>query len=113
MIEMLFYWLTKNAPAYIKMVELLFPMVGHSFLPPDRVFSRIEKAIKEKEVIADPTYYVKVFTEYGTVIPMTGLVHDWKSATAQVVKTTGQWHFQFNPSKRFFIAKRRIAVVFH
>lgn len=43
MIAMLFYWLSNNAPSQVKPTELLFPIVRHSILPPDRVFARIEK----------------------------------------------------------------------
>lgn len=107
MIAMLFYWLSKDAPAHITMVELLFPMVGHSFLPPDRVFARIEKNIRKKEVIADPIDYVKVFAEHGTVISLKGLVRDWKSIAEIILKKPGHWHFKFNPSKRFFIRKNQ------
>ena len=92
MIAMLFYWLSKDVPAHITMVELIFPMVGHSFLPPDRVFTRIEKKIRKKEVIADPMDYVKVFAEHGTVISLKGLVRDWKSIAEIILKKPEQWH---------------------
>lgn len=39
-------WLL-NAPLNIERVELIFPVVGHSFLPSDRVFALIEKQIKK------------------------------------------------------------------
>lgn len=107
MITMLFYWLTNNAPPQVKTIELLFPMVGHSFLPPDRVFARIEKTIRKKEVIVNPADYLQIFAEHGTVIPMSNLVHDWKSEAEKCLKKPGQWHFKFKPSKRFFIKKNQ------
>nr|CAH7758991.1 unnamed protein product [Callosobruchus chinensis] len=34
---MLAYWLLNKAPAHMQTLEVVFPIVGHSFLPPDRV----------------------------------------------------------------------------
>lgn len=48
------YWLTTKAPSNIKKMEIIFPVVGHSFIPPDRVFARIEKTVKSKESIVSP-----------------------------------------------------------
>lgn len=87
MIAMLFYWLSKDAPARITMVELLFPMMGHSFLPPPPVVRKNRKKYKKKEVIAD---HVKVFAEHGTVISLNGLVRDWKSIAEIILKKPGQ-----------------------
>lgn len=39
---MLAYWYFKKAPNILKRVEVGFPAVGQSFLPPDRVFAQIE-----------------------------------------------------------------------
>ncbi|XP_050294218.1 uncharacterized protein LOC126734570 [Anthonomus grandis grandis] len=47
MMTMLAYWLLKESPENIKNIELTFPIVGHSFIPPDRVFGLIEKVIKK------------------------------------------------------------------
>lgn len=33
----------------IQSVEIVFPVRGHSFIPPDRVFGLIEKDIKNKK----------------------------------------------------------------
>lgn len=38
MICMLQYWLVNEAPANVKQVCLIFPVPGHSYMPPDRVF---------------------------------------------------------------------------
>nr|CAI5866539.1 unnamed protein product [Callosobruchus analis] len=47
MIAMCAKWLANDAPKHIQTINLIFPVTGHSFLPPDRVFGQIEKKIKE------------------------------------------------------------------
>ncbi|CAF4763168.1 unnamed protein product [Pieris macdunnoughi] len=41
LVGMCMKWLYSNAPPHVKKLEIIFPMVGHSFLPPDRVFAKI------------------------------------------------------------------------
>lgn len=55
------HWLTTKSPSNIKKMEIIFPVVGHSFIPPDRVFARIEKAVKSKESIVSPAEYIEIF----------------------------------------------------
>ncbi|KAK9701039.1 hypothetical protein QE152_g30866 [Popillia japonica] len=45
---MLCNWLYYFASPHIKHCEVIFPVVGHSFLPPDRVFGNIEKAVRKQ-----------------------------------------------------------------
>ncbi|CAG5001798.1 unnamed protein product [Parnassius apollo] len=40
MVAMLGKWLTTEAPRHIKRVEIVFPVVGHSFIPTDRLFAQ-------------------------------------------------------------------------
>lgn len=68
-------------------------MVG-SYLPSDRVFARIEKVIKRKEVISQPEEYIDIFKDHGTVISLNNIVKDWKSASSLIIKPPGQWHLQ-------------------
>ncbi|XP_069355603.1 uncharacterized protein [Maniola hyperantus] len=63
MIAMLGKWLYTEAPTNIKKIELIFPVVGHSFIPPDRLFARIEKTLKTKEVITSPFEYAAVLEQ--------------------------------------------------
>lgn len=53
--------------ASIKKIVVIYPVIGHSFLPPDRVFERIGKAIRKREVITNPAEYIAVFNEFNTV----------------------------------------------
>ncbi|CAB3241838.1 unnamed protein product [Arctia plantaginis] len=64
---MVAYWLTNCAPTSVKTVELIFPVPGHSFMPADRVFGHIEKEVKNKEVIIDPSEYRDIYDHYGVV----------------------------------------------
>lgn len=102
---MLCVWFLNFAPQNVEKLEFIYPIVGHSFLPSDRVFARIEKRIKNYDVIIDPVEYDTIFSDCGTVIPLGGKVFDWKSSVQDVIRPPGQWHFQFNPSKRIFFKK--------
>ncbi|CAG4960948.1 unnamed protein product [Parnassius apollo] len=44
---MLSRWLLDNTS--LKKIEVVFPITGHSFMPPDRVFGNIEKVLKNKK----------------------------------------------------------------
>ncbi|CAB3232297.1 unnamed protein product [Arctia plantaginis] len=106
---MLCKYLKDYAPERIKSVELLFPVVGHSFLPPDRVFAQIEKNIKKNEVITNPQDYYKIFNEHGTVLKLGSeiIVQDWKEASTEILKGTNAMHFSIKQCKRFFIKRNK------
>lgn len=44
-------WLLKKAPKTIETVELVFPVTGHSYIPPDRVFGNRERTQKKRHNI--------------------------------------------------------------
>ncbi|KAJ8949785.1 hypothetical protein NQ314_008112 [Rhamnusium bicolor] len=96
----------EKAPLNVKL-ELVFPVTGHSFLPPDRVFGNIEAKIRKLEVIENPQVYLDLISESSTVIRMGTdcRIFDWKSSLQQVLKLPGQWHFQFKASKRFYLER--------
>lgn len=102
-------WLKDYAPENIKGVEILFPVVGHSFLPSDRIFAKIEKEIKRREVICSPDEYYEIFLNHGTVyyLGLNVKVYNWKEESAKVLKSTTNMHFAFKKSKRFFLKKTR------
>ncbi|CAG9793086.1 unnamed protein product [Diatraea saccharalis] len=105
MIGMVGYWLLRHAHPQIKSVEFVFPIPGHSFLPPDRVFGNIEKEIKKNEEIIDPETYINIFDRYGTVVKMEDKVMDWKNAFAGIIKPPASWHFKFAQCKRFYLKR--------
>lgn len=103
---MLSKWLISSAPENVKAVQVIFPIVGHSFIPPDRVFAQIEKKLKKIEIIIKPEEYEDVLKGHGSLWKVNDFeVQDWKGATLEVMKPPGQWHFKFNPSKRFILEK--------
>lgn len=107
------YWLTSKAPHNIKKMEIIFPVVGHSFIPPDRVFARIEKSVKSKESIVSPAEYIEIFEKFGTIVKLGAEdcpVLDFKSEANKYCKLPGSWHFKFNPTKRFELTKRNDTV---
>ncbi|VEN40468.1 unnamed protein product [Callosobruchus maculatus] len=107
MIGMLCYWLKEKAPVNIKKIQVIFPVVGHSYMPPDRVFGLIESKIKKTPSITDPSEYCSIIEEFATVRKLTEdwVAQDWKTSISKVVKNPGSWHFKFNPAKRFIITK--------
>lgn len=106
MVAMCCSWLSK-APPNVKTIQLVFPVTGHSFIPPDRVFGNIEKKIRKREVITTPDEYLDIISESATVkkLGRDCQVYDWKSAKEQVLKLPGSWHFQIKHCKRIFITR--------
>ncbi|CAH3877216.1 unnamed protein product [Pieris brassicae] len=87
MLGMLSKWLTE-APQNVKKVELVFPVVGHAYIPPDRVFAQIEKQ-----------YRYRLGTDFE--------VFDWKTASQEVFKPVGSWHFRFKLCKRYVLKRSK------
>lgn len=98
-----------EAPKNIDKVVLVFPVTGHSFLPPDRVFALIEKRIKKKDTIIEPETYYKVFQEYGTQqrLGIDWDVYDWKNEAKKVLKATNNLPFQIKSCKRIIFTKSK------
>lgn len=44
-----------------------FPITGHSFMPADRVFGRVEKDYRKREEILVPTEYYEILKNHGIV----------------------------------------------
>lgn len=106
-IGMLVYWLQCEAPPQIKNVELIFPVVGHSYIPPDRVFGQIERIYKKQTEFVHPEEYVNILNKFATVFKIGNEVkiQDWRSESQKVLKQPGYWHFKFQPSKRIMFSK--------
>lgn len=81
-------WLV-NAPKQINTVEMLFPVRGHSFLPCDRLFGRIEKELKSKDSILNPKGFHDVFGNHCANVFRCAVdwnVVDWKEGTSSIYK---------------------------
>jgi hypothetical protein len=114
MLYMAAYWLINEAPANVETMELVFPVVGHSFLPADRVFGRIEQRIKRFETLLTPEDYHKIFREQGEVIKLGDDCEccDWKSAAKDVFKPTKDFHFKISEVKRVSLRRNGYAAEF-
>lgn len=53
----LMYWLIKKSPNHLTTIQITFPVRGHSYLPADRVFGRVEKELKQY-----PNIYLKIIS---------------------------------------------------
>lgn len=115
MIGMCSKFLFTYAPRNLKKIEIIFPIVGHSFLPPDRVFAKIEKTLRKKEIITDPQQYVDILQVHGTTFNLGREVpvYDFKKECSGNLKPPGTWHFKFNPTKRFFLTRGTSNVYVH
>lgn len=65
-IHTLSYWL-RESPSELKNIIVHFPVRGHSFLPADRAFGRVEKILKKEETIISSEEYNKIYSEVGNV----------------------------------------------
>lgn len=66
-VHILTYWLQNESPNGVKELILHFPVRGHSYLPADRVFGRVEKQLKKLVVISNPEGYNSVYSNVGEV----------------------------------------------
>lgn len=72
-----------------KDITYTFPIVGHSYLPPDRVFDRIEKELRKKEEIVSPDGYYSVLRRHGhlKVYPQQWSVRDYKTLASSTLRS--------------------------
>lgn len=106
-LTMLTYWLLFEAPEHIKEVQLTFPVTGHSYIPPDRVFGEIEKKIKRRETILDPTELIEITGEFATVVQLSESVtiYNFKSLVSTYIRPASQLHFKISQCKRVFLKR--------
>lgn len=73
MIAMLLTYVNSKFNAF-REVTYTFPIRGHSYIPPDRVFANIEKKIRCKGIIASPEDYYEMIRQFGRLLI---LGRDW------------------------------------
>lgn len=66
-IHSLYFWLRFKAPIHVTELLLVFPVRGHSFLPADRVFGRVEKLLRKEATISSREEYEKIYQNVGVV----------------------------------------------
>nr|CAI5829027.1 unnamed protein product [Callosobruchus analis] len=106
MMAMLSSWLLNDAPKTLNSIEIVFPIVGHSFMPPDRVFGLVEKSLKKKSMIINPEEYDEVIGTWSTIRKIDEwCILDWRNESKSHLKPPGSWHLQFNKAKRFILTR--------
>lgn len=101
------WWLVNKAPKSVERIQIVFPVTGHSFLPPDRVFGRIEKDIRKEEEILSPADYHTIIAKHEKIVQLgkDWKVYDWKKYTADRFKSTAALPFKITQTKMFKIKK--------
>lgn len=66
MVGMLTQWLFLSISA-VREIHVFFPIVGHSYLPPDKIFEKNEKKERRKVIIEANEY---IFSKVTTVLDM-------------------------------------------
>lgn len=104
---MVSFWLDSHAPDHINEVEIIYPV--HSFLPPDRAFGKIEKVLKQSEVIQNPDEVYEIISNFSSVkiVGKDCSVLDFKSCVNNTFNLTNQWHFKISKCKRVYIKKHK------
>lgn len=71
------------------------------------MFGLIEKEVKNKEVIIDPSEYQNIYESYGVVTKLGEgcKVKDWKTYGSEVMKPPAQYHFKFIECKRYYLTR--------
>lgn len=87
-----------DAPEEITSIEITFPIVGRSFLPPDRVFGLIEKDLRKKDTILKPEQYEEILGKHATVhkVGVTVPVYNFKHEAEKVQKKPSNRTFQLD-----------------
>lgn len=103
MIHALLFWLQNKSPESINSVTLHFPVRGHSFLPADRVFGRVEKLIRKKPTLDLKEDYYEIYETVGSVKKLgeDWSLHDIKSLEVIYKKLSGISNF-----KRILLKKK-------
>ena len=108
-VAMAFTYLILHAPENVKEIELIFPVRGHSFLPCDRLFGRIEKSLKGIDTITLPSTFHHIFKQHADQVKVLGRdweLFDWKVPAKALRKVA-----KIQEAKRIFLSKQPEGVV--
>ena len=106
MISMLAYFsITRNID-----IEYVLPERGHSFLPPDRCFSLVEREMRKKEIMYKEKEWEKIHSHYGNTIRVNKQVDvkDWSAVTKKYIKNLKE--LQISKIKRFIFTPECLKV---
>ena len=105
-VSMLFA-LTKSAFPDLE-IEFTFPIRGHSFLPADRVFGRMEQAIRKHDTILHPNEYYAILRRHGNlyIYGSDWNALDYKAETKAFIKS--QRSFKLSEARMLSITSDQI-----
>lgn len=108
-------WLASKADEYIKEVEILYTVMGYSFLRPNHVFGALEKELIRKDVVVNPDEVYDTTNKYATLkIDWQDVgVLDFKKVHTELVKQVSNWQFQISKVKRVFIKRKQNICIEH
>lgn len=109
MMTVLIYFLEKSR--VFKEIKHFFPIRGHSFMPPDRVFGRVEKEYRKREEILVPREYHEILKNHGTVNVwgQDWNTFDYKSVSQSIVKK--KLPFKISEARVLTYQKRKGTVI--
>ena len=69
-------------------IEHTFPVGGHSYMPADRAFGRVELILCNKETILLPAEYYTAFSQVGHVLkyPQDWRVYNYGKVAQQIIR---------------------------
>lgn len=90
-VHMLMLWLYRFAPTTVHSIVLIFPIRGHSYLPADRIFGRVEKILRQHSTIKTPEKYYELYLKVGEIrrLGTEWSLYDIKSASVCLKKING------------------------
>ncbi|XP_056098814.1 uncharacterized protein LOC130077555 [Rhinichthys klamathensis goyatoka] len=91
-------------------IEHTFPVRGHSYLPADRVFGRIEQKIRRIDTILLPQEYHALLQQFGNVYiyGTDWKAFDYKSATKECVKA--QRSFKISEARMLDLSTNKVGI---
>lgn len=107
-IHALAHWLS-NDTGSVNTIELVFPVRGHSRLPADRVFGRVEQELRKTKDIHLPKDYLTVYGKHGLVRQ---LGRDWKIRNFKLYAAYMKSLSGIQACKRIVLKKQKNKVVF-
>ncbi|KAK1889032.1 Phosphoribosyl-AMP cyclohydrolase [Dissostichus eleginoides] len=106
LLSMLFSFMKEAFPRIS--AEYVFPIRGHSFLPVDRVFGRIEQQVRKKDTILMPEEYHQILRSHGNVhvYGQDWEAYDFKTETQAFVKS--QKSFKLSEARMLEFRKEKL-----
>lgn len=101
-IQSLAFWLANSDLENLQSIEMFFPVRGHSYLPADRVFGRVEKQMRRIKEVILPSEYNAIYREHGVVKEVNSdwLIRKFKDLASYMNACTG-----IQEAKRVIIKK--------